>query len=88
MYVAIRNDSMTLTILQVATAVSEMSSDAAAKLWDDNINRRLFDLMHSQNSVDKLGGLSAIGMQIKLCIKCAWPNVLQTTFSMSTRKTP
>jgi hypothetical protein len=63
MYVAIRNDRMTLTILQVATAVSEMSSDAAAKLWDDNINRRLFDLMHSQNSVDKLGGLSAIGMR-------------------------
>jgi FKBP12-rapamycin complex-associated protein len=38
-----------------------MSSDAAAKLWDDNINRKLFDLTHSQNSVEAFGGLLAIG---------------------------
>src|ERR1700722_10247245 len=38
-----------------------MSSDAAAKLWDDTINRRLFDLIHSLNSAENFGGLSAIG---------------------------
>jgi FKBP12-rapamycin complex-associated protein len=41
--------------------VAEMPSDAVAKLWDDDINKRLFDLMHSQNNVDRLGGLLAIG---------------------------
>jgi serine/threonine-protein kinase mTOR len=38
-----------------------MSSDAAAKMWDDNINRRLFDLVHSASNVEKLGGVLAIG---------------------------
>lgn len=38
-----------------------MSSDAAAKLWDDNINRRLFELTHSQNPAEAYGGLVAIG---------------------------
>lgn len=38
-----------------------MSSDASAKLWDEHINRRLFDLIHSNNSTDKLGGIVAIG---------------------------
>src|SRR5258705_10265635 len=42
--------------------IAEMSSDAAAKLWDDNINRKLFDLTHSQNSVEAFGGLLAIGV--------------------------
>ncbi|PFH51827.1 hypothetical protein AMATHDRAFT_58344 [Amanita thiersii Skay4041] len=37
-----------------------MSSDASAKLWDDNINRRLFELTHSQNSIEAFGGLLAI----------------------------
>ncbi|KAI0818725.1 hypothetical protein BC629DRAFT_1719649 [Irpex lacteus] len=32
-------------------------SDAAAKQWDDNINRRLFDLVHSQANYEKLGVL-------------------------------
>jgi len=41
--------------------IAEMSSDAATKLWDDNINRKLFDLTHSQNSVEAFGGLLAIG---------------------------
>lgn len=39
-----------------------MSSDAAAKLWEDSINRRLFELTHSQNSVEAFGGLLAIGV--------------------------
>ncbi|KAG6845015.1 hypothetical protein H0H87_001536 [Tephrocybe sp. NHM501043] len=38
-----------------------MSSDAAGKLWDDNINRRLFELTHSQHSHEAFGGLMAIG---------------------------
>ena len=38
-----------------------MSSDAAAKLWDNTINRGIFDLVHSQNNHEKLGGLLAIG---------------------------
>ncbi|KAE9399554.1 phosphatidylinositol 3-kinase [Gymnopus androsaceus JB14] len=44
----------------VATTVAEMSSDTAAKLWDDNINRRIFELMHSQNTAENFGGLLAI----------------------------
>lgn len=39
-----------------------MSSDAVAKLWDDNINRRLFELTHSQNTAEAFGGLVAIRM--------------------------
>ena len=42
--------------------VAEMSSDAVAKLWDDNINRRLFELTHSQNTAEAFGGLLAISM--------------------------
>lgn len=38
-----------------------MPNDAAIKLWDDDINKRIFDLMHSQNNVERLGGLLAIG---------------------------
>ncbi|KAJ6556571.1 phosphatidylinositol 3-kinase [Mycena vulgaris] len=38
----------------VARSVADMAGD------DDNISRRLFELIHSQNSVDNLGGLMAI----------------------------
>ncbi|KAJ7093820.1 phosphatidylinositol 3-kinase [Mycena belliarum] len=38
----------------VARSVADIASD------DDNISRRLFELIHSQNSVDNLGGLMAI----------------------------
>ncbi|KDQ61375.1 hypothetical protein JAAARDRAFT_66505 [Jaapia argillacea MUCL 33604] len=44
----------------VSTSVSELSSEAAGKLWEDTINRRLFDLVHSPNSWEKLGGIMAI----------------------------
>ncbi|KAG6820409.1 hypothetical protein H0H93_000916 [Arthromyces matolae] len=44
----------------LSTAVVEMSSDAAGKLWDDNINRRLFELTHSQHTHEAFGGLMAI----------------------------
>ena len=47
-------------------SVAEMSSDAASKLWDDNINRRLFELTHSQNVTEAFGGLLAIGLQTNL----------------------
>ncbi|KAJ3508971.1 hypothetical protein NMY22_g16449 [Coprinellus aureogranulatus] len=44
----------------VQISIAEMTSDAAAKLWDDNINRRLFELTHSQSNVEAFGGLLAI----------------------------
>ncbi|KAI0091642.1 phosphatidylinositol 3-kinase [Irpex rosettiformis] len=44
----------------VSNTVPEVASDAAAKQWDDNINRRLFDLVHSQATYEKLGGILAI----------------------------
>ncbi|KAH9990569.1 FAT-domain-containing protein [Russula vinacea] len=44
----------------VATKVVDMSSDAAEKLWEDSINQRLFDLVHSPHNHDKLGGILAI----------------------------
>jgi serine/threonine-protein kinase mTOR len=50
-----------LQLVQLSTAVAEMPPDAAAKLWDDNINRRLFELTHSQNPAEAYGGLVAIG---------------------------
>lgn len=45
----------------MSNTVPAMASDAATKLWDDTINRRLFDLVHSQTNVEKLGGILAIG---------------------------
>lgn len=57
MYVA----RLSLASLTGKINVAEMSSDVAAKLWDDTINKRLFDLIHSQTSVESLGGLLAIG---------------------------
>lgn len=38
-----------------------MSSDAAARLWDDIISHRLFQLVRSTNAVEKMGGIVAIG---------------------------
>lgn len=38
-----------------------MSSDASAKIWDETINRKLFELTHSQNTAEASGGLLAIG---------------------------
>ncbi|PPQ67890.1 hypothetical protein CVT26_007090, partial [Gymnopilus dilepis] len=50
----------------VSMSVAEMSSDAASKLWDDNINRRLFELTHSQNVTEAFGGLLAIEQLIDI----------------------
>lgn len=49
-------------MFQVTNAVAEMSSSTEAKMWDDTINRRLFDLVHSPNTSEKLGGILAIGV--------------------------
>ena len=38
-----------------------MSSDASAKIWDEAINKRLFELTHSPHSAEAFGGLIAIG---------------------------
>jgi len=51
-----------------------MTSDAAAKLWDDNINKRLFELTHSQNSWEAFGGLRAIGTSSRYNICYFHPN--------------
>lgn len=89
-YVSVHSTSPSirdLWLAQVTTTVAEMSSDAAAKLWDDNINRRLFELMHSQNTSDKFGGLLAIGtLQQHNFLNL--PDVSQTIFLMSTEKKP
>ncbi|KZT69244.1 phosphatidylinositol 3-kinase [Daedalea quercina L-15889] len=44
----------------VSNSAQDASSDASAKLWEETINRRLFDLVHSQSNVEKLGGILAI----------------------------
>jgi FKBP12-rapamycin complex-associated protein len=38
-----------------------MSSDASVKIWDETINRKLFELTHSQHVAEAYGGLMAIG---------------------------
>lgn len=62
--------------VQVATTVAEMTPDAAAKLWDDNINRRLFDLMHSQNTTENFGGLLAIGASLAIIVLATRTNTV------------
>jgi FKBP12-rapamycin complex-associated protein len=47
---------------QVATIVAEMPADVVVKLWEDEITPRLADLIHSQNSWENFGGVSAIGV--------------------------
>ncbi|KAJ6515088.1 phosphatidylinositol 3-kinase [Mycena vitilis] len=49
----------------VATTVAEMSPDVAGKVWD-NVNQGIFDLMHSQHTERKLGGLLAMNLLLQL----------------------
>jgi FKBP12-rapamycin complex-associated protein len=49
--------------MQVANIVAEMPADVVVKLWEDEITPRLADLIHSQNSWENFGGVSAIGVQ-------------------------
>ena len=37
-----------------------MPSDQAIKLWDDSINKRIFELIHATSVTDKLGGLDIV----------------------------
>lgn len=45
---------------QISNTIPELSSDTAAKLWEEIINK-IFDLVHSQTASEKLGGILAIG---------------------------
>lgn len=47
-------------VFQISNTVPELSSDAASKLWEEIINK-IFDLVHSQTTAEKLGGILAIG---------------------------
>lgn len=42
--------------------IREMSSEVAAKLWEDIINRWISELIHSHNTDEAFGGLLAIGV--------------------------
>ncbi|KAI0078720.1 phosphatidylinositol 3-kinase [Panus rudis PR-1116 ss-1] len=44
----------------VSNVLSDMSSDTASKIWEETINRKLSDLVHSQTNTEKLGGILAI----------------------------
>ncbi|KAG8958873.1 phosphatidylinositol kinase- protein kinase tor1 [Tulasnella sp. 419] len=57
---SVRQEAATQLAEYVASSVVEMNSDSVAKLWNDHINRRLFELIHSNNSHEKLGGILAI----------------------------
>ncbi|KAF7356539.1 Serine/threonine-protein kinase TOR [Mycena venus] len=49
----------------VATTVAEMSPDVAGKVWD-TVNQGIFDLMHSQHTERKLGGLLAMNLLLQI----------------------
>ncbi|KAG6916802.1 hypothetical protein DXG01_005325 [Tephrocybe rancida] len=50
----------------LSTTVPELPLDATAKLWDNDINRRLFELTHSELSYEAFGGLVAIGQLLDI----------------------
>ena len=43
-----------------------MTPDVVVKLWEDEITPRLADLIHSQNTWENFGGVSAIGVSLFL----------------------
>ena len=45
-----------------------MAPDVVVNLWEDEITPRLADLIHSQNSWENFGGVSAIGAFSRLII--------------------
>ncbi|KAI0793741.1 atypical/PIKK/FRAP protein kinase [Fomes fomentarius] len=49
----------------ISNTIPELSSDIAAKLWEEIINK-IFDLVHSQSTVEKLGGILAIDHLLKV----------------------
>jgi serine/threonine-protein kinase mTOR len=54
-------------VAKVSNTISDMVFDATTKQWEDDINRRLSDLMHSQANYEKMGGIIAIGERICIC---------------------
>ena len=52
-------------------AITDMNQDASAKFWDEHIDRNLFDLIQSNNTTDKLGGILAIGVLSSSYLRCA-----------------
>jgi serine/threonine-protein kinase mTOR len=52
------------SVEKVSNTISDMVFDATTKQWEDDINRRLSDLMHSQANYEKMGGIIAIGERI------------------------
>ncbi|KAI0653554.1 armadillo-type protein [Cubamyces menziesii] len=49
----------------IFNTLPELPSDSAAKLWDQIINE-IFDLVHSQTTADKLGGILVIDSLLRL----------------------
>lgn len=45
---------------KVSNTVPDLSSELAARFWDETVTR-LSELVHSQTNVEKLGGVLAIG---------------------------
>ena len=58
-----------ITQLQVSTTIPELSPDAATKIWEDTVNR-ISDLVHSQATFEKLGGILAIGPYMRAFVPC------------------
>ena len=48
-------------ILQVITSIAELNPDAAAKMWDEIFGKVVFELVHSNHSHERLGGVTVIG---------------------------
>ncbi|KZS94646.1 atypical/PIKK/FRAP protein kinase [Sistotremastrum niveocremeum HHB9708] len=49
----------------VSTTIAEMPSDVA-KIFDDTINKRLFELVHSVHNAEQFGGIAAIDSMLEL----------------------
>lgn len=60
---------MSADALQVQNVVVELSSDAAAKLWEDQINKSLIHLAHGSTSSEKQGAIVAIGACMHIAFK-------------------
>ncbi|KAI0718027.1 atypical/PIKK/FRAP protein kinase [Cerioporus squamosus] len=49
----------------ISTTIPELSSDTATKLWQE-INNKIFNLVHSQATAERLGGILAIDHLLKV----------------------
>ncbi|KAG9127299.1 phosphatidylinositol kinase- protein kinase tor1 [Ceratobasidium sp. 392] len=50
----------------VESAVAELSSDGSARLWNQQISPRLFEIIHSNHSHERLGGVLAIDRLLEI----------------------